>query len=243
MVNTKMLFYMASLKKLKTQSKTMKKTVVITGANRGLGKAFADALIKDEDCFVVSISRRLSEDQKAFASKQFYFLEADLSEDGIAEKITVLKDLIGEEPVCFINNASIIEPVVKIEDLDEAAIDKVISVNIKSTVSIIKYLLSHFNENKLTFVNISSGAANRPISNWSLYCSSKAFIKMFFSVAESEYKQHSFFNIDPGVMDTNMQKSIRKSDFPDVQKFQNFKEEGKLRQPKDVALEILSTVL
>ena len=65
---------------------------------------------------------------------------------------------------------------------------------------------------------------------------------MFFNVAESEYKQHRFFNIDPGVMDTNMQKSIRNSDFPDVADFQNLEKEGKLKSTKAVALEILNTI-
>ena len=84
----------------------MKKTVVITGANRGLGKAFVDVLIKDEDCFVISISRRLSEEQKTYSSKQFSFLETDLYKDDVGEKILALKSLIGDEPVYFINNAS-----------------------------------------------------------------------------------------------------------------------------------------
>lgn len=220
----------------------MKKIVVITGANRGLGKAFVDILIKDEDCLVISISRSLSEEQRAYASKQFYFLEADLSEDGITEKITVLKDLIGEEPVCFINNASIIEPVVKIEDLDEVDIDKTISVNLKSTILMTKYILKNFSANLLTFVNISSGAANRAISNWSLYCSSKAFIQMFFNTAKSEYKQHQFFNIDPGVMDTDMQKKLRESEFPDVEIFEDLQKEGQLKAPITVAEEILKTI-
>ena len=220
----------------------MKKTVVITGANRGLGKAFVDVLIKDEDCFVISISRRLSEEQKSYSSKQFYFLETDLYKDAVGEKILALKPLIGDEPVYFINNASIIEPIVKIEDLDEAAIDKTISVNIKSTMLMTKYLLGNFNRNPLTFVNISSGAANRAISNWSLYCSSKAFIQMFFNTAESEYKQHRFFNIDPGVMDTGMQQSLRASDFPDVENFIELQQEGQLKAPIVVAEEILKTI-
>ena len=220
----------------------MKKTVVITGANRGLGKAFVDVLIKDEDCFVISISRRLSEEQKSYSSKQFYFLETDLYKDDVGEKILALKSLIGDEPVYFINNASIIEPIVKIEDLDEVAIDKTISVNIKSTMLMTKYLLGNFNRNPLTFVNISSGAANRAISNWSLYCSSKAFIQMFFNTAESEYKQHRFFNIDPGVMDTGMQQSLRASDFPDVENFIELQQEGQLKAPIVVAEEILKTI-
>ena len=220
----------------------MKKTVVITGANRGLGEAFVEILIKDKDCFVISISRSLSEAQKAYNSKQFYFLDADLSEDGIVEKITVLKELIEEEPIYFINNVSIIEPVVKIEDLDEASIDKTLSVNIKSTILMTKFMLKNFNTNFLTFVNISSGAAKRAISNWSLYCSSKAFTEMFFNTAQSEYKQHRFFNFNPGVMDTGMQKTLRASDFPDVENFKDFRKEGQLKAPIAVAEDILKTI-
>ena len=221
----------------------MNKTVVITGANRGLGKAFVDVLIKDEACFVISISRSLSKEQQEYSSKQFCFIEVDLARDNVVEKITALEDVIGDEAVYFINNASIIEPIVKIEDLDETAMDKTLSVNIKSTMLITTFLLGNFSTNALTFVNISSGAANRAISNWSLYCSSKAFIQMFFNTAESEYKQHRFFNIDPGVMDTNMQKSLRASDFPDVESFRDLQKEGQLKLPKDVALEILNTIL
>ena len=220
-----------------------KKVFIITGANRGLGKAFIDVLLNNDSNFVISISKSISKEQYSYSSKNFYFLEADLSKNNIKEKITVLKSMIDNEDICFINNASIIEPIIKIEDLTEDAIDKTILVNIKSTMLIVKYLLSNFNDNKLSFINISSGAANRAISNWSLYCSSKAFIKMFFNVAESEYKQHKFFNIDPGVMDTNMQKSIRKTDFPDSLTFKDLKLEGKLKLPIDVAKEILNTVL
>ena len=39
----------------------MNKIFIITGANRGLGKAFVDLLIKNEDHFVISISRSASD--------------------------------------------------------------------------------------------------------------------------------------------------------------------------------------
>ena len=102
----------------------MKKTVVITGANRGLGEAFVDVLIKNENCFVISVSRSLSKEQKDYSSKNFRFIKVDLAVNNISKKITALKNLIGDEPVYFINNASIIEPIVKIENLDETAIEK-----------------------------------------------------------------------------------------------------------------------
>ena len=220
----------------------MRKVFIITGANRGLGKSFVDILIKKADNFIISISRSASEEQKRYSPENFYLLQADLSDNSIAQKITVLKNLIGDDDVYFINNASTIDPIAKIEDLEDEAIDKMISINIKSTMLLTKYLLRHFKNNKLSFVNISTGAADRAISNWSLYCASKAFIKMFFNVAQSEYVQHRFFNIDPGVMDTNMQKSIRASDFPDVSDFKNLEKQGKLKLPEDVATEILNTI-
>ena len=65
---------------------------------------------------------------------------------------------------------------------------------------------------------------------------------MFFNVAESEYKQHRFFNINPGVMDTNMQKSLRASNFPDVENFKDLQKEGQLKAPIDVAKDILETI-
>lgn len=220
----------------------MKKTVIITGGNRGLGEAFLERLIKDNDCFIISISRRLSDKQKGYSSDRFHFLEMDLAKDKVGEKIKILEGLIKSEAIYFINNASIIEPIVKIEELSETAIDATISVNIKSTMLIATYLLKNFKQNALTIVNISSGAANRAISNWSLYCASKACIKMFFEVAESEYKQHRFFNIDPGVIDTGMQKSLRNSDFPDVESFKELQKENQLKQPIDVAEDILNTI-
>jgi benzil reductase ((S)-benzoin forming) len=220
-----------------------RKVYIVTGANRGLGKAFVAILMQKKDSFVISISRSMSEEQRGYSPEKFYFLEADLSNGGITEKITVLKNMIDKEDIWFINNASIIEPIVKMEDITEDAIDKTIAVNIKSTMLMTKYLLRHFNDNQLTFVNISSGAAKRAIPHWSLYCSSKAFTEMFFNVAESEYDQHRFFNINPGVMDTGMQKSIRETDFPDVSSFKSLQEDGELKSPLAVAKEILTPVL
>ena len=220
----------------------MKKTVIITGTNRGLGEGFVDVLIQDENCFIISISRRLSDKQKEYPSDRFFHLEMDLSHDFIQEKLLRLEGKIGNEAVFYINNASIIEPIAKIEELDEEAIDKIISVNIKSSILLTQYILKNYNQNRLTLVNITSGAANRPVNKWSLYCSSKAFNQMFFNVAESEYNKHRFFNIDPGVLDTNMQGVIRDSDFPDVEKFKELQKKGKLKSPMYAAKEILETI-
>jgi benzil reductase ((S)-benzoin forming) len=220
----------------------MKKVFIITGANRGLGEALVDLLIEGEDNFIISISRRLSEAQRNYSKEKFHLLKMDLSSNSISERLREINRFISGNEICFITNASIIDPIAKIEDLDDEAIDTIIGVNVKATVQVTKYILRNFKENKLSFVNISSGAANRAINNWSLYCSTKAFVKMFFNVAEKEYEQHSFFNIDPGLIDTGMQKNIRDSDSPDVSDFQRLKKEGKLQSARDVAKEIIHTI-
>lgn len=219
----------------------MKKTVIITGANRGLGKGFIDNLIEADDCFIISMSRSLAKEQENYPGDKFYFLKTDLAVDNIPKKLDEVRKILGNEAIFFISNAGIIEPVAKIEHLNEGAIDKALDVNIKSTILISKYLLQHFGNNKLTFVNISSGAASRPIRNWAMYCSAKAYIKMFFEVAESEYSQHKFYNINPGVLDTGMQKTIRQSDFPDVDNFRKLEEDNELKSPIKVAKDILKT--
>ncbi|MFT5890073.1 MAG: benzil reductase ((S)-benzoin forming), partial [Dokdonia sp.] len=44
-----------------------KKVYIITGANRGLGKAFVDALMEKQDSFIISISRSMSEEQRDYS--------------------------------------------------------------------------------------------------------------------------------------------------------------------------------
>ncbi len=60
-----------------------RKVFIITGANRGLGKAFVDVLMKNDGNFVISISRSMSEKQQNYPLKNFYFLETDLSNNSI----------------------------------------------------------------------------------------------------------------------------------------------------------------
>ncbi|MFX0556536.1 SDR family NAD(P)-dependent oxidoreductase [Maribacter sp. CXY002] len=222
---------------------TTKKVFIITGANRGLGQAFVEELIKEPSNYIISISRSRTKDQALYDSSRFHLLEIDLSEENLDSKLSVLKNLIDRQEVYFINNASIILPIVKIENLTYEDIERTLAVNITAATLIVKFIIRHFKTNAHSFVNISSGAAHRAISNWSLYCSSKAFMDIFFKAAQVEYPNYRFYSIDPGVIDTAMQESIRDSDFPEVTNFQNLKKDGKLKSAATAASEILKTIL
>jgi benzil reductase ((S)-benzoin forming) len=95
-------------------------------------------------------------------------------------------------------------------------------------------------------VNVSSGAANRAISGWSSYCSTKAGLDMFTKTVGLEQQQKQFpttvISFSPGIMDTTMQTTIRsktEKEFESVQTFQAYKEEGMLRTPTFVAEALL----
>ena len=98
-------------------------------------------------------------------------------------------------------------------------------------------------------VNISSGAAKRPIAGWSAYCAAKAALEMATRVAALEASTIdptlAICSLAPGVVDTDMQGLIRgtnEQQFPDVAKFCAMKADGVLRSAHDVAREIIGLI-
>ena len=64
-----------------------------------------------------------------------------------------------------------------------------------------------------TIVNVSSGAALRPLEGWSAYCSGKAGLAMLTQAIalETQGKGIRVFGFQPGTTDTDMQVLIRAS--------------------------------
>lgn len=222
----------------------MDKVIIITGANRGLGKALADQALEDEKAVVISLSRTLHEDHQGINGERLIFIKTDLSEpfsDAVFQNIS--NYIKPETSLYFFNNAGIILPIEKIGAFDPNAIDISIKVNVHYPVNVINYLLQHYSQNKIVLVNISSGAGENPVPHWSLYCSAKAYMKMFFRVLQEELTDNiQLYSINPGVLDTDMQANIRKSEAPKQEYFQSLKNENKLIQPNVAALRIFEEI-
>src|SRR4029434_9648836 len=64
-----------------------------------------------------------------------------------------------------------------------------------------------------TIINVSSGAAYRPLEGWSAYCAGKAGLAMLTRSIELETKGKGVrvFGFSPGTIDTEMQVKIRAS--------------------------------
>src|SRR5690606_18566159 len=106
------------------------------------------------------------------------YLKIDFSEAIIdVSKIDLIEET---KRVIFINNASVIEPISKTLDISLKEMDISFNVNFKTPFVLAKYLALETQRigASLLIINITTGAASRPIKGWVSYCTSKAAIKM-----------------------------------------------------------------
>jgi benzil reductase ((S)-benzoin forming) len=97
-----------------------------------------------------------------------------------------------------------------------------------------------------TVLNISSGAAQRPVDGWAAYCASKAALNALSETAQKEQDLRGngvrVWALAPGVVDTAMQAHIRTAEarqFSEAAKFAEYQAEGQLQMPGAVAERIL----
>jgi benzil reductase ((S)-benzoin forming) len=113
------------------------------------------------------------------------------------------------------------------------------------------FFIRHCPGSRLYIVNISSGAANRPVAGWSTYCSSKAALKMAGQVTAQDLEHYnhygkqsgavSIISYSPGTVATAMQAEIRghtPESFPRVPYFLSLHETGELKTADLPAAEI-----
>ncbi|WP_210365256.1 (S)-benzoin forming benzil reductase [Bacillus sp. REN3] len=231
------------------------KYAIITGASRGLGASIAKQLL-EEGMHVISVARSKSSGLgQAEAGSILEHYKCDLSS---AEQISaVFNEIAGKvfkeaEQVYLFNNAGVIEPIEAAGSLDNRQLLTNVQVNLTAPVTISNLFLQKAKEAGIstTIINVTSGAGERPVQGWSLYCSTKAGINMFTQTAGVELETAGSANkviaFSPGIMDTDMQATIRASSeeaFADLQKFRHYKESGSLRSTALVASALVKLVL
>lgn len=234
----------------------MTKLIVLTGSSRGLGHAIYQQLLEHKNAKLICLSRNVTAQQSSLIESEqnnFNFITMDLSSADDAEFESQLENKIREcvaheayNEIVFISNASVIDPIGKVGQLDTAAIKQATHINFLAPM-LISQLLIRLAESlsvKLKIINISSGAAKHPISGWPVYCATKSAMVMFFDVMSS-MPICEVIHIDPGVLDTQMQSQIRQSsqqDFPAVREFRDMQENGRLAAPSVVAKNIIEKI-
>lgn len=215
------------------------KLAIITGGSKGLGKALAD-LCAAQGWQTLDLSRSGSGGEG--------HLTVDLGQiDGAMPSVEAKFAQLARQPwqhVALVNNAGVLPPIGPLKGLDDGAIQTNLNINVNAAVRIIACFARHFDgvAARKTVANVSSGAANRGMPGWSLYCGAKAGLENFIRALAAEQVGNAHpmqcFNFAPGVVDTGMQANIRDASpqqFPDVANFVKMKEAGQLRTPESVA--------
>lgn len=193
-------------------------TAIVTGASRGIGAATARHLA-DLGAHVVLAARdvdaieRIS-DEIARADGAAIAVPTDMADHGaVATLIAAAIDATGRLDL-LVNNAGLIDPIVRISESDPAAWSRVIDVNVKGVYHALRYALPVMQGQRFgTIVNISSGAANSALEGWSHYCASKAAVLRLTGVAHKEAAGDGVrvIGLSPGTVATAMQEEIRAS--------------------------------
>ncbi|MCR9081399.1 MAG: SDR family NAD(P)-dependent oxidoreductase [Cyclobacteriaceae bacterium] len=219
-----------------------KSLVVITGHSKGLGKALLEHYLSLESVKIIGISRsRLDID-----SPNLTQVSLDLSDlDVLKNELEGLFPENSYEQIILVNNAGWIGEIKPIGKMHPREMRMQVNLNLLAPMYLSNAFIKAYKNHpaKKVVCNISSGAATRPVAGWGGYCSTKAALAMFTMVADKESgaSDFRFFSLAPGIVDTDMQEEIRKaaeSDFPELQKFLEFKEQGELVKAEEVARKI-----
>jgi benzil reductase ((S)-benzoin forming) len=219
-----------------------KNLYVVTGVTKGLGLELARQIAANPDNQLVTLGRAKGDPTN---------IEVDLADvralDRACDELERLIAGAAFERAVLYNNAGVISPVGPLEKVDAADLERNLAVNFTAPILLMRRFLRATPGVELRrIVNISSGAARRPIYGWGAYCAAKAGLEMASRVVALEAAQRGLAievaSLAPGVIDTPMQATVRGAsaeDFADVERFRAMKAEGVLRPAADVAADIL----
>jgi NAD(P)-dependent dehydrogenase (short-subunit alcohol dehydrogenase family) len=189
---------------------------IVTGAGRGIGAATARALAARGARVVVSAR----EQAKAQAVVQTLRPETGIAvacdvtdRDHVARLVAETERSFGK-PSILINNAGVVQPIGLLDAVDPEAFAHAIRVTLIGAAFACQAVLPTMLEaGRGRIINLSSGAAHRPLEGWSAYCAAKAGLAMLTRSLALEYGERGIkvFGFSPGVVDTDMQADIRAS--------------------------------
>ncbi len=191
------------------------KSVLITGASRGIGAATARVFAKAGAN--VGLAARNVAQIEALAGEigaQALALPCDVSDfDDVSAAVTACAERFGGLDV-LIGNAGVIEPIAPMAESDVNAWGKVIDINLKGVYHGMRAAMPVMQAaGGGTILTVSSGAAHHALEGWSHYCASKAGAAMLTMCAHGEGAAHGIraIGLSPGTVATEMQHQIKAS--------------------------------
>jgi NAD(P)-dependent dehydrogenase (short-subunit alcohol dehydrogenase family) len=216
-------------------------TIIVTGASRGLGAAAAQ-VAAELGANVVLTARSADELEEVAqsirdAGRRAVVVAGDIGGRETAEAI------VREAMAHFgridgvINNAGIVEPIAAVAVGDSAGWERNLMINLLAPMQLVQTALPYLRESEGRVINVSSGAAVNAVSGWAVYCAAKAGLNHFTRVLAKEEPVITALAVRPGIVDTEMQATIRREGergMPagDHQRFVGYHEGGELLPPE-----------
>ncbi len=157
----------------------MSKTILITGATSGFGRASAKRFAEG-GWRVIGTGRR-AERLRALSEEigdAFLPLEIDMRDHAAVESLAKLSPPWGEIDL-LLNNAGGAPPTTPLPETDWARLQEVIDTNITGLVVLTRALLPKLVERRGQIINLSSVAATYPYKGGAVYAGTKAFVRQF----------------------------------------------------------------
>lgn len=188
------------------------KSVLITGASRGIGAAAAQVFTQAGA--KVGLAGRDSSGIRAVAEATgATFVECDVADaEQVQAAVQAVVGAHGRLDV-LINNAGVINPIAPMARADPGDWGRQIDVNLKGVFHGMRAALPVMQaQGGGTILTVGSGAAYNALEGWSGYCASKAGAIMLTQAAHLEAGDTvRVLSLSPGTVATDMQAAIRES--------------------------------
>jgi len=189
------------------------RVAVVTGASMGLGRAIAEEFLRAGASLMLAARNeqplfRARDDLARLVNRPGQIVEAFVTDVSIPENCLALAERTRRAfPVVhvLVNNAGVLGPIGRLEDMDWEEWLDAIRINLFGTVMMCKALVPFFKiQSYGKIINLSGGGATAPMPRMSAYAASKAAVVRFTeTLAEEVREDHIDVNaVAPGALNT-----------------------------------------
>ena len=191
------------------------KTIMITGASRGIGAAAARVFVEaGANVALLARSQSALAELAGELGDKALAIPCDVTRyEEMAAAVEATQDAFGGLDV-LINNAGVIDPISLLGEADPADWAKAIDINVTGVFNGMRAALPVMKaRGGGSVLTISSGAAHGPVEAWSHYCASKAAANMLTQCLHHEEGGNGIraIGLSPGTVATDMQRDIKDS--------------------------------
>lgn len=187
------------------------KTILITGASSGLGRALTVQLIREQNCKVIGIGQ--SEEKMKSLKEELTYLRDEFDyrifDVSVEENWTLFAEELLEENIqvdLLINNAGMLLPFDKSVNYTEEQVHTCMDINFHGCRYAINAMLPILRQSTMAgIVNVSSSDALAAIIGTSIYSASKAALKAYTEVLIAELGREMYIGyVCPGFIRTDI---------------------------------------